>query len=141
LPRLLKTVIMIVKFREKISTTLAPSEYFTGIASINLLVKNDGIPCSAASVTFEPGARNHWHTHPVGQILIVTAGKGYVQKRNEPIQLIQPGDTVVISAGEEHWHGATPDSIFTHIAIQLLSPEGQEIIWLEPVSDAEYGNF
>lgn len=130
---------MIIKSREKISSTQAPADYFTGIARIDSLVKNDGVPCTAASVTFEPGARNYWHTHPAGQILIVTAGKGYVQKRNEPIQLILPGDTVVILSGEEHWHGAAPDSIFTHIAIQPLLPDGTEITWLEPVSDAEYG--
>ena len=86
-----------------------------------------------------PVARNHWHTHPAGQILIVTEGKGYIQKKGEPIQLLLPGDVVTIFANEEHWHGATPDSLFTHIAMQLIS-DGKDITWMNPVTDEEYNN-
>lgn len=94
-----------------------------------------------AKVTFEPKARNHWHTHPAGQVLIVTEGKGYVQKKGEPIKLLLQGDVVTIAANEEHWHGATPDSMFTHIAIQLIADNGQDISWLTPVTDEEYYSF
>ena len=90
------------------------------------------------SVTFDAGARTAWHTHPVGQILIATEGKGYVQKKGEAIKLLLPGDVVTVLPGEEHWHGATPDSIFTHIAINLVSINGEEVAWLSPVTDAEY---
>ena len=109
-----------------------------GTAWITSLVKNEGIPCNSARVTFEPGARNHWHTHPAGQILIITEGKGYVQKRGEPIQHLMPGDVVTILADEVHWHGAAPDSIFTHLAIQMVSEKGEEITWLSPVTQEEY---
>jgi quercetin dioxygenase-like cupin family protein len=130
---------MIIKKSNTQSSTPAPAEYFTGAAWIDALMGKGNIPCNVARVTFEPGARNYWHTHPAGQVLVVTAGKGYVQKRGEPIQLILPGDAVTILAGEEHWHGAAPDSAFTHIAIQPLPAEGQEITWLGPVTEKEYG--
>ena len=121
-------------------TKPVPVEYFTGTAWITSLVKNDGIPCHAVKVTFEPGSRNHWHTHPVGQILIATDGKGFVQKKGESIQQLLPGDVVTILADEVHWHGATPDSIFTHLAIQLLSEKGVETSWLNAVTDEEYSS-
>jgi quercetin dioxygenase-like cupin family protein len=129
---------MVIKNSNSQSTVSAPEAYFTGAAWIDALMPKGSIACNVARVTFEPGARNFWHTHPAGQVLLVTAGKGYVQKRGEPIQLILPGDAVTILAGEEHWHGAAPDSIFTHIAIQPLGEQGQEITWLEPVAEEEY---
>lgn len=92
----------------------------------------------AVSVTFEPGARTAWHTHPLGQTLIVTAGMGRVQKQGEPVEEIRPGDVVWIPAGEKHWHGASPTTAMTHIAIHE-AVDGRSADWLEPVSDAEYG--
>lgn len=129
---------MIIKKNVEISTNKAPAEYFVGTTWINTLVKNDGIEANTLRVTFEPGARNNWHYHPKGQILIVTEGKGLVQKKGEAIQLIQPGDVVVIMANEVHWHGATPDSVFTHIAVQLFDLGVAETIWLEAVTEEEY---
>ena len=132
---------MLKKSTNSLVTSRAPAEYFTGTAWIESLVKNDSIPVNTARVTFEPGARNHWHTHPGGQILIATSGKGYVQKKGEAIQSLLPSDVVTIYAGEEHWHGAAPDSIFTHIAIQPVLEDGKDIDWLAPVTDEEYNSF
>jgi quercetin dioxygenase-like cupin family protein len=132
---------MIKKSAKNIQTARAPAEYFTGEAWIDFLVKNEKIKCNVGKVTFSPAARNYWHTHPAGQVLIVTEGKGCVQKKGEPIQLILPGDVVIILPGEEHWHGAAPDSLFTHIAIQLHTDKGDEVSWLKEVTDEEYNNF
>ena len=129
---------MIIKNAAILQTKPVPAEYFTGTAWITSLVKNDGIPCNAVRVTFAPGSRNHWHIHPVGQILIVTEGKGYVQKKGEAIVSLLPGDVVTILANEIHWHGAALDCIFSHIAIQLISDKGQETSWLEAVTNEEY---
>ena len=108
---------------------------------IDFLVKNDNIKCNIGKVTFTPTARNHWHTHPAGQVLIATEGKGYVQKKGEPIQLLLPGDVVIILPDEVHWHGAAPDSLFTHLAIQLISDKGEDIKWLQAVTDEEYNTY
>jgi len=132
---------MIVKNSKSLQTIQAPADYFTGNAWLNPLVRNEGIGCNSAKVIFEPKARNYWHTHPAGQILIVTEGKGYVQKKGEPIQLLLQGDVVIIFADEEHWHGAAPDNMFTHIAIQPIAENGQEVSWLTPVTDEEYYSF
>ena len=132
---------MLKKSSNSIKTIKAAAEYFTGDAWIETLVKSENVSCNVVRVTFEPAARNNWHTHPVGQILIVSGGKGYVQKKGEAIQLLLPGDVVTILADEEHWHGAAPDSIFTHIAIQLLSEKGEETRWLNTVTDVEYNSF
>ena len=132
---------MTVKSSHTLQTKQAPAEYFTGNAWLDALVKNENIPCNIVKVTFEPKTRNHWHTHPVGQVLIVTEGKGYVQKKGEPINLLLQGDIVTIFANEEHWHGATPDSIFTHIAIQFIAENGKDIMWLTHVTDEEYYSF
>ena len=129
---------MLRKSSTNLQSNPAPTEYFTGSVVITPLVKNEGIPCNAAKVTFEPGARTNWHTHPVGQILIVTDGSGYVQKTGETVQQLNPGDVVTILADEEHWHGAKPDSNLIHIAIQMLSETGEETVWLNPVTDEEY---
>ena len=120
------------------SSAKGPSEWFTGTVRIDPLfpVQN---PARAAgnAVTFEPGARTAWHTHPLGQILIVTAGCGRVQRENGPIEEIRPGDVVWFEPGERHWHGATPTTALTHIAIQE-SLDGKAVEWMEHVTDAEY---
>ena len=90
-----------------------------------------------AAVTFEPGARTAWHTHPAGQTLIVTAGLGRVQREGGKVEEIRPGDVVWFPAGEKHWHGASPDTAMTHIAIQE-SVDGSAVTWMEKVEDADY---
>lgn len=129
---------MKVKRVNEVESTKAPSAYFTGTAFINALVKNENESNTILSVTFAPGSRNYWHAHPGGQVLICTYGKGYVQKRGEHIQEIFPGDVVTIDPGEVHWHGAAPDSIFTHIAVNPHIPGKEETEWLEEVTSAEY---
>jgi quercetin dioxygenase-like cupin family protein len=115
-----------------------PNEYFTGNVRIDPLFQaNDPGRVASASVTFEPGARTAWHTHPLGQTLIVTAGCGLVQSWGAPIEQIRPGDVVWFPAGEKHWHGATPITAMTHIAIQEKL-EGKTVDWLEKVSDEQY---
>ena len=89
-------------------------------------------------MTFEPGARTAWHTHPLGQTLIVTAGSGLVQRVGGPIEEIKPGDVVLVSPGEKHWHGASPTTAMTHSAIQETL-DGKAVEWMEHVSDAQYG--
>ena len=119
----------------------APVDYFTGIVWIKMLVPNEPtLNCQIANVVFEPGARNHWHTHPGGQILIVTGGIGYYQEKGNPIQLLRKGDVVNIPPGVEHWHGASPDNEFTHIAINPNMQKGIAV-WLERVTDEEYNSF
>ena len=116
----------------------APSEYFTGTVRIDALFRApDPARASGAAVTFEPGARTVWHTHPLGQTLIVTAGCGRVQREGGPIEHIQPGDVVSIAPSEKHWHGAAPTTAMTHIAIQERL-DGQQVEWLEQVSDEQY---
>src|SRR5213080_3731577 len=114
------------------------AEYFTGTVRIDPLFKADA-PSRAvgASVTFEPGARTAWHTHPLGQTLIVIAGCGRAQREGGPIEEIRPGDVVLIAPGEKHWHGATPTTAMTHIAIQEAL-NGKVVEWMEKVSDEEY---
>jgi quercetin dioxygenase-like cupin family protein len=129
---------MIKKSADSFQTLLANAEYFTGTVWATRLVASDEVSVNAVRVTFEPSARNNWHTHPGGQILIATEGKGYVQKKGEPVQFLLPGDTVTILAGEEHWHGAKPDSVFTHIAIQPIIAGKGDVEWLQPVTDEEY---
>ena len=109
-------------------------EWFTGTVRIDPLFLARVV---GASVTFEPGARTAWHTHPLGQSLIVTAGCGLVQRWGGPIEEIRPGDVVWISPGEKHWHGATPTTAMTHIAIQEQL-DGKIVDWMEKVSDEQY---
>jgi quercetin dioxygenase-like cupin family protein len=91
-----------------------------------------------AHVTFEPGARTAWHTHPLGQTLIVTFGRGRVQREGGPIEEIHPGDVVCFAPEERHWHGAAPDTAMSHIALQEVK-DGQVVTWMEHVTDADYG--
>jgi quercetin dioxygenase-like cupin family protein len=119
----------------------APTDYFTGRAWVQLLVSNNSsLHCQVANVVFEPAARNNWHSHPGGQILIATEGTGYYQEKGKPIQLVYKGDTVHILPGIEHWHGASHNSAFTHIAINPNTQEGI-VNWLEPVKDEEYNKY
>jgi quercetin dioxygenase-like cupin family protein len=115
-----------------------PAEWFTGTVRIDPLFDAPA-PARAggASVTFEPGARTAWHTHPLGQTLIVTAGLGRVQRAGGPVEEIRPGDVVWFAPGEKHWHGASPTTAMTHIAIQEKL-EGKAVDWLEHVSDQDY---
>ena len=114
------------------------ADYFTGQVRIDPLHQADApARLLAAAVTFEPGARTAWHTHPLGQTLIVTAGCGRARRWGGPIEEIRPGDVVWIPPGEKHWHGATPTTAMTHIAIVELL-DGQSADWLEQVSDEQY---
>ena len=115
-----------------------PAENFTGSVRRDPLIQTDGPSRLASGVnTFEPGARTVWHTHPAGQLLIVTAGRGWVQCKGSPREDITPGDSVWIRAGEKHWHGATATTGMTHIAV-TESIDGSPVTWLEPVTDEEY---
>jgi quercetin dioxygenase-like cupin family protein len=115
-----------------------PADYFTGAVRIDPLFQApEPARVGGASVTFEPGARTAWHTHPLGQTLIVTAGLGWVQREGGPVEEIRPGDVVWIPPGLKHWHGASPTTAMTHIAIQE-SPDGKPVERLEKVSDEEY---
>jgi quercetin dioxygenase-like cupin family protein len=115
-----------------------PADWFTGVVRIDPLFQA-GAPARAvgASVTFEPGARTAWHTHPLGQTLIVTAGCGWVQQLGGPVEEIRPGDVVWFPPGEKHWHGASPTTAMTHIAIQE-NLDGKVVDWMEKVSDEQY---
>ena len=116
----------------------APADYFTGTAWIKPLVPADDIfNCQIGNVVFEPGARNNWHTHGGGQILIATEGVGYYQEKGKPIQVLHKGDVVKIPPDIVHWHGASAESAFTHIAINTNTEKGI-IVWLNPVTDEEY---
>jgi quercetin dioxygenase-like cupin family protein len=115
-----------------------PADYFTGVVRVDPLFQApDPARARGANVTFEPGARTAWHTHPLGQILIVTSGLGWVQAWGGPAEEIHPGDVVWFSPGEKHWHGATPTTAMTHIAIQEAL-DGKVVDWMEQVSDEQY---
>lgn len=115
-----------------------PAEWFTGTVRIDPLF-NPAAPdrVQGAQVTFEPGARTAWHTHPLGQTLIVTAGLGRVQREGATVEEIRPGDVVCIAPGERHWHGASPQTAMTHIAIQEVQ-DGKVVDWMDHVTDPDY---
>ena len=120
------------------SSVAGPSEWFTGMVRIDPLFQApDPAAVAGTSVTFEPGARTAWHTHPLGQTLIVTAGVGWAQREDGPIEEIRPGDVIWFPPGEKHWHGATSTNAMTHIAIQE-NLDGKVVDWLEHVSDEQY---
>ena len=115
-----------------------PADWFTGTVRLDPLFKAEApARVVGASVTFEPGARTAWHTHPLGQALIVTTGCGLVQREGGSVEKIHPGDVIWFSPGEKHWHGASPIIAMTHIAIQE-SLDGKTVDWMEKVTDEEY---
>jgi quercetin dioxygenase-like cupin family protein len=117
---------------------MTSQDYFTGAVRIDPLFQApDPARVSGASVTFEPGARTNWHTHPLGQTLIITSGVGWIQRDGGPIEEVRPGDVVWFAPDEKHWHGATPTTAMTHIAIQEAL-NGNVADWLERVSDQQY---
>ena len=117
-----------------------PAEYFTGSVRIDQPFQGSApARVGGAFVTFEPGARTAWHTHPLGQTLIVTSGCGWVQVEGSSKEEIRPGDVIWFPTGEKHWHGATANSSMTHIAI-AEALDGKTVDWMEQVSDAQYGN-
>jgi quercetin dioxygenase-like cupin family protein len=120
-----------------------PTDWFTGVVRIDPLF-NPTAPerVQGASVSFEPGARTNWHTHPLGQTLLVTQGGGRAQRWGGPIEELRPGDVIWFAPGEKHWHGAAPTTAMTHIALQEVQLDqggvGKVVDWLEPVSDTQY---
>lgn len=119
----------------------APTEYFTGEVWVkNLIPGDETFNTVIGNVVFEPGARNNWHTHPGGQILLATHGAGYYQEKGKPIQLLRKGDVVKILPNVVHWHGASADSSFTHIAINPNTGNGV-VAWLQKVTDEEYNSY
>jgi quercetin dioxygenase-like cupin family protein len=119
-------------------STAGPPEHFTGRVRVDARFQgSNGSRISGGSVTFEPGARTAWHTHPLGQTLLVTAGIGWVQQQDRAIQVIRPGDIVWIPPGVKHWHGATVGNGMSHIAIVELQ-NGNAVQWLEQVSNEDY---
>ena len=118
---------------------VGPADWFTGSVRIDPLFQSpDPARAAGARVTFEPGARTAWHTHPLGQTLIVTSGLGWVQREGGSIEEIRPGDVVWFEPGEKHWHGASATVAMTHIAIQEAK-DGKAVEWMEHVTDEQYG--
>lgn len=116
-----------------------PEQFFTGRARIDpLYAVNENVSASGAYVTFEPGARSAWHTHPQGQYLVVTGGVGLTQEWGKPVQPIKPGDVVWCPPGIKHWHGAGLFTSLTHLAVTPSDSEGKNVDWLEKVSDDQY---
>jgi quercetin dioxygenase-like cupin family protein len=114
------------------------NDHFIGAVWLEVLVPAESpFNCPIFNVTFEPGTRNNWHKHPGGQILLVISGKGYYQEEGRPAQALHAGDVVTIRPDVKHWHGAAPDSWFTHLAIST-NPQKGDAEWLEPVTDEEY---
>ena len=120
-------------------STKGPAEYFTGNVRLDPLFQApDPARGTGSLVTFEPGARSNWHTHPLGQTLIVTSGLGWTQCWGGPIEIIRPGDVVTCPRGVKHWHGASPTTAMSHIAIQERDANGKVVDWMERVSDEQY---
>ncbi|HEV3128416.1 MAG TPA: cupin domain-containing protein [Solirubrobacteraceae bacterium] len=126
--------------RNSLDSVTGPSDWFTGIVYIDpVATPAEPSRVQAASVHFTPGARTAWHTHPYGQTIFVTEGVGRCQRRGGPVEEIRPGDRVHFEPDEDHWHGAAPNRLMTHIAIQEVDDTGSPVTWGEHVSDAEYG--
>jgi len=120
-------------------TARGPEDWFTGTVFIDTVaVASPPSRTGAALVHFTPGARTAWHTHPFGQTIYVTEGVGLCQRRGDEIEIIRPGDRVFFEPGENHWHGAAPDRLMTHIAIQEADDEGNPVAWGDHVTDDEY---
>jgi quercetin dioxygenase-like cupin family protein len=125
--------------RSSLGTAKGPASAFTGDVYVDAVAEIEA-PARTASglVHFMPGARTHWHTHPLGQTIFVTEGVGRCQREGGPVQEIRPGDRVFFEPGENHWHGAAPNRLMVHVAIQEADESGP-VTWGEPVSDAQYG--
>ncbi|HLH13587.1 MAG TPA: cupin domain-containing protein [Solirubrobacteraceae bacterium] len=125
--------------RSSLRTSKGPAEWFTGEVYVDAAAEPaEPYRVAAASVHFAPGARTAWHTHPVGQTIFVLEGVGRCQRRGGAVEEIRPGDRVFFEPGEDHWHGAAPDRLMTHIAMQQVDDEGSAVAWGEPVSDDDY---
>jgi quercetin dioxygenase-like cupin family protein len=125
--------------RNGVDTNAGPSEWFTGAVYIDpVAVPSSASRLSASSVHFTPGARTAWHTHPRGQTIYVLEGIGLAQRRGDPIAVIRPGDRVFFEPGEEHWHGAAPTRLMTHLAMLQVDDEGTSATWGDHVTDEEY---
>lgn len=119
-------------------SAVGSADWFTGAVRVETLFDAPSpARMAGASVTFEPGARTAWHTHPLGQALVITAGLGWAQREGGPVEELRPGDVVWFAPGEKHWHGATPTTGMTHLAIHEAL-DGKAAAWLEPVSDEQY---
>ena len=129
---------MEIKRCEARASTRGPADWFTGQVRIDPLIQAPApARVASASVTFEPGARTVWHTHPLGQTLLVTAGCGRAQRWGGPVEELRAGDVVWFAPGEKHWHGAAPTTALVHVAIQEAL-DGKAVEWLEPVTDEQY---
>jgi quercetin dioxygenase-like cupin family protein len=125
--------------RNTLETGVGPADWFTGSVYIDTIATpGDVSPVGAAAVHFTPGARTAWHTHPRGQTIWVTEGVGLCQREGGPVEVIRPGDRVFFEPGENHWHGAAPTRLMTHIAIQQADESGSPVSWGEHVSDEQY---
>ena len=125
--------------RNSLDTNTASSEWFTGAVYVDpVAAASPPSRLSAGAVHFTPGARTAWHTHPFGQTIYVTEGVGRCQRRGGPVEAIQPGDRVYFEPGEDHWHGAAPNRLMTHIAMQEVDEHGTGVVWGVHVTDAEY---
>ena len=130
---------MDIKRSGSIASVTGPEDWFTGTVRIDARFQaTDPARVGGATVTFEPGARTAWHTHPLGQTLIVLSGLGLVQREGGPVEKVRPGDIVWFPPGEKHWHGASPTVAMSHIAIAELL-DGKAVDWLEKVTDDQYG--
>ena len=125
--------------KNSIETMAGPSDWFTGAVYVDTVaIPSEGSRLSASSVHFTPGARTAWHTHPNGQTIYVTEGIGLVQRRGGSIEVIRPGDRVFFEPGEDHWHGAAPDRLMTHLAMLEVDDDGNPATWGDHVTDEEY---
>jgi quercetin dioxygenase-like cupin family protein len=123
-----------------VQTVLAPSDWATGTLHVEPIAATPGsTQLGAAAMRFAPGARTVWHTHPLGQAILVTDGVGLCQRRGDAVQTVRAGDAITFGPGEDHWHGATPDRYAGYIDIQQADESGSPIIWGEPVTDQQYG--
>jgi quercetin dioxygenase-like cupin family protein len=137
-PFQIKTFIMEIIKNGAQASIKGPEDWFTGTVRIDpLFAKKDATRAGGALVTFEPGARTAWHTHPAGQTLIVTSGLGWVQREGEPVQEINPGDVIWFEPNEKHWHGASPEKAMSHIAIHEYVKD-VVVEWMEKVSKEQY---
>ena len=127
--------------RNDVETKAGPSEWFTGVVYIDAVATpSAGSRLSASSVHFTPGARTAWHTHPHGQTIYVTEGVGLCQREGGQIEVIRPGDRVFFEPNENHWHGAAPTRLMTHIAMQQADDEGNVVTWGDHVTEEQYGH-